>query len=283
MERVSIIMPCYNDGRYLQGSIDSALGQTYPDIELIIVDDGSDDAETLAVLERQYDPRVRVLHGEHLRPAAARNRGIKAASGSYILPLDSDDLIEPDYILRAVAIMQAHPEVGIVYCHADLFDKAAGLWYLPEYSLEHMLLDNVVFVTSLFRRSDWEAVGGFDESMKHGMEDYDFWLSLLELEREVVQLPEVLFHYRIKQQSRTNSFMADVAVVKDTYAYIQRKHRELYLRYIDVFGLVMRSTVINQKFEIQAMREGIWMLRLLSRYPRVKAMVKRCLHFLGRD
>lgn len=243
---VSVIMPCYNDGQYLQAAVDSLRSQTYPDVELIVIDDGSDDEVTLPLIQSLDFPRLQVLHTKHIGPAAARNCGIAAAKGEYILPLDADDTIEPTYIQRGVEVLQRRPGVGVVYCHADLFDGMTGPWALPDYSLETELLDNCIFVTALFRKADWEAVGGFCEDFRAGMEDYDFWLSLLELGREVHQLPETLFHYRIKPQSRTTRFNKSYADVQETYVRLYQRHRALYARHMDEYCMALRRNLIDQ-------------------------------------
>ena len=246
MERVSVIMPCYNDGQYIEEALYSLRAQTYLNWELIVIDDGSDEPETLRVLEQLEEmPYVRLLHTNHVRPAGARNAGIRAARGTYILPLDADDTIEPTYMEKAVRILNENPSVGVVYCRADLFGEQSGPWYLPDYSLRAMLQDNIVFVTSMFRREDWERVGGFNTNMHAGMEDYDFWLSILELDREVVQIPEVLFHYRIKPKSRTTGFQDSVEQIKETYHTLYRNHTALYEKHRELYDLSMRDTMID--------------------------------------
>ncbi len=242
---VSVIMPCYNDGKYLPEAVTSLRNQTYPNIELIIIDDGSDDPQTRNELERVDFSNVKVLHTDHVRPAGARNVGIKAATGEYILPLDSDDMIEPEYIERAVAEIRKNPNIGIVYCHADLFGEESGPWALPDYSLKLELLDNCIFVTALFRKADWELVGGFSQDFVHGMEDYDFWLSLLGLGRDVVQLSEVFFHYRIKSSSRTTSFNENLKAIQETYVRLYERHRDLYVKHMDMYCLEMRRALIQ--------------------------------------
>ncbi|MBQ6527691.1 MAG: glycosyltransferase family 2 protein, partial [Clostridia bacterium] len=102
---VSVIMPCYNDGKYIAESVASLSGQTYSNLELIIIDDGSDDPETVAALDKIAFPKLKVLHTNHVGPAGARNCGIAQAKGVYILPLDADDTIDPSYIAKAVAVM----------------------------------------------------------------------------------------------------------------------------------------------------------------------------------
>lgn len=262
MERVSVIMPCYNDGQYIEEALYSLRAQTYLNWELIVIDDGSDEPETLRVLEQLEEmPYVRLLHTNHVRPAGARNAGIRAARGTYILPLDADDTIEPTYMEKAVRILNENPSVGVVYCRADLFGEQSGPWYLPDYSLRAMLQDNIVFVTSMFRREDWARVGGFNTNMHAGMEDYDFWLSILELDREVVQIPEVLFHYRIKPKSRTTGFQNSVEQIKETYHTLYRNHTALYEKHRELYDLSMRDTMIDLIQHRRALDEEVVRLR----------------------
>lgn len=262
MERVSVIMPCYNDGQYIEEALYSLRAQTYLNWELIVIDDGSDEPETLRVLEQLEEmPYVRLLRTNHVRPAGARNAGIQAARGTYILPLDADDTIEPTYMEKAVKILNENPHVGVVYCKADLFGEQSGPWGLPDYSLRAMLQDNIVFVTSMFRREDWERVGGFNTNMHAGMEDYDFWLSILELDREVVQIPEVLFHYRIKPKSRTTGFQNSVEQIKDTYHTLYRNHTALYEKHRELYDLTMRDTMIDLIQQRRALEEEVVRLR----------------------
>lgn len=275
MEKVSVIMPCYNDGVYMEEAVASLRAQTYQNIELIIIDDGSDDAKTIEILDKMKEDGAVVLHTDHLRPAGARNAGISIATGKYILPLDSDDTIEPTYIAQAVEVMEGNENIGVVYCHADLFGEETGPWQLPDYSLEKMLLDNVVFVTALFRREDWERAGGFRTTMKYGMEDYDFWLSILELGREIYQLPETLFHYRIKPVSRTTRFMEDASVVKETYRMIYQQHSVLYDRYKDEYAMILRDALIEQVFMNRMYQKSIAILNKLKKIPIIKSVVRK--------
>lgn len=243
---VSVIMPCFNDGAYIEEAVESLRKQTFQDIELIIIDDGSDDPATVDILNHLQFPALTILHTDHIRPAAARNKGIGEASGRYILPLDSDDKIEPEYIERAVKVLDERPEVGIVYCHADLFGEASGKWDLPDFSMEMELLDNCIFVTAMFRKADWETVGGFANlDFKQGMEDYDFWLSILGMGREVVQFPEILFHYRIKPKSRSTEFNSDYSAVQNTYIRLYERHRDLIAANMDIYCKKLRWELID--------------------------------------
>lgn len=277
MEKVSVIMPCYNDGEYIKESIKSVKNQTYKNIELIIVDDGSTDKKTINIINNISDKHIKVFHSNHLRPAGARNFGIKKSTGKYILPVDSDDLIESTYIEKAVNILESNKNIGVVYCKADLFGEESGEWKLPEYSIKNMLLDNVVFVTALFYKEDWIKVGGFNENMKEGMEDYDFWLSILELDKEIYQIPEILFHYRIKKVSRTSSFQKDCTTVKKVYRKIYNNHPILYNKYKDLYAVILRDALIEQIFVNRNLKACHQVLRKFNKLLWLKKIIKKLL------
>ena len=245
MEKVSVIMPCYNDGKYIEEAVESVFAQTYKNIELIVIDDGSDEQETIDILNRLGD-RIVLLKTNHLRPAGARNYGITRATGKYILPVDSDDKIDSTYVAKAVEILEKNQNIGVVYCEADLFGEKSGKWDLPSYSFDKMLLDNVVFVTALFYREDWEKVGGFNTHMLAGMEDYDFWLAILALGKEIYQIPEILFRYRIKPVSRTTGFQSDYVQMQATYRQIYDNHKEFFEKNSEEYAKVLRDALIEQ-------------------------------------
>lgn len=274
---VSVIMPCYNDGRYIQEAIESLEKQTYSNYELIVIDDGSDDTETQKIISELNKKNITVLHTNHLRPAGARNYGIAHANGKYILPLDSDDMIEPTYIEKAVKLLETHSEVGVVYCQADLFGERNGRWDLPDYSRDQMLLDNIVFVTAMFYRKDWELVGGFKTNMDAGMEDYDFWLSILELGREIYQIPEILFHYRIKPVSRTTNFQDDSLQVQQIYRRIFDNHKKFYEENYDIVIPVLRDALIEQIFLRKRLEKQLEYVKRVKDIPIMGAILKKIL------
>src|SRR6185312_9649642 len=153
--------------------------------------------------------------------------------GDYILPLDADDVLEPTYVEKAVAMLDARPDVGIVYCKAMKFGAERGPWKLPAYALSELVIGNVIFVSAMFRRSDWELVGGFDEELRYGVEDYDFWIKLVHRGRDVVQLDEYLFNYRVREGSRTALFDRDDDQVVAAYAHIFRNNRAFYAEHAE--------------------------------------------------
>jgi glycosyltransferase involved in cell wall biosynthesis len=224
---LSIIIPCYNQGQYLAESIRSVLGSAYTDIEIIVVDDGSTDPETCQILDALGYPKARLIRRKNGGLAAARNTGITGAKGKYILPLDADDRIGPAYIGQAVAALEANPDVGIVYCRAEKFGAEAGPWRLAPFSDWRMRLGNSIFCSAVYRRTDWLAVGGYDETLRRGWEDWDFWISLLELGRLVIRLSDVGFYYRKSPASMAAGMPPELKI---------RLHKRLMEKHPTFFG-----------------------------------------------
>ncbi len=269
-------MPCYNDGKYIHQAIASVREQTYQNIELIIIDDGSEDKDTIRIIQNIEKEELAVIfHTEHAGPAEARNKGILHASGQYILPLDSDDTIDKTYVEKCVRVLEERENTGVVYCFADLFGEKKGRWELPPYSFRNMLIHNVVFVTAMFRKEDWERVGGFDSSMRAGMEDYAFWLSILSLGKEIYQIPEVLFHYRIKKVSRTSKFLDDREQAKEVYREIYFRHKEFYQEHLEEYVLALRDALVEEEFIKRKYVLRVEKFRKLKRIPFVKWGVKK--------
>jgi len=271
MRKVSIVIPCYNAGEYLDEAVQSALSQTYPDVEVVIVDDGSPDPTTRQLLDQAAWPRTRIIRQANAGPAAARNRAVQEATGTYILPLDADDTIEPEYVAKAVEVLDARPEVGVVYCKATKFGAEQGPWLLPDYALRELVIDNVIFVTALFRKEDWLAVGGYNERLRHGVEDYEFWVKIVHLGREVVQLDEYLFNYRIQHKSRTTSFQEGRANVVATYAEIFRTNKDFYAKHAEFmfehrFGLYDELSYWRGRY---GYLDGV-----LNRHPRLLSIAR---------
>lgn len=237
--KVSVVIPCYNHGRYLGEALASVRAQTLRDVEIIVVDDGSTDAGTLRVLDELTGSDVQVLRVPNQGPAAARNAGIRQARGTYLLPLDADDRIAPTYLEQAVTLLDHDPAVGVVYGRVELFGAETGLWDQPDYSSALILLENMVVATAVFRRADWQRVGGYRAAMRSGWEDWDFWLALVEQGRQFVRLPDVLFHYRIRHDSRDRSLTLPTKA--RLMLQLVRNHPALYLQRLGPALLALRA------------------------------------------
>jgi glycosyltransferase involved in cell wall biosynthesis len=222
---VSVVMPCYNQGKYLDEAVQSVLRQTYQDFEIFVVDDGSTDPETIRILDNYGRPKTKLIRTSNQGLSAARNTGIKACSGKYILPLDADDKISSTYLEKAVRVLEENENVGIVYCKAELFGEVSGAWELPAYRFPDILLGNQIFCSAFFRRADWVTVNGYNPV--YAWEDFDFWLSLIELGREVFCIPEALFFYRKHSDSMIAKMSREQQVCN--FAQLFRNHPKLYM------------------------------------------------------
>lgn len=263
----SIIMPCWNGGRYLKESVASALAQTYPRLELVIADDGSDDAETKRVLDelaRAGDPRIQVLRLPHGGPSAARNAAVRASHGVYILPLDSDDLIEPPYLAEAVEVLAQDRTVGMVFAQADFFGARTGPWQLGGYAEEEMLALNHIYISAVYRRADFDRIGGYDAELG-AFEDWDFWLSMFDLGYHAVRLEPTYFHYR-KHEGNVSLITKKVTPeeVAQNIDAVVRRHIPLYQKHVRAFAgdlrrILIRATARNIALENQL--AGSWQWR----------------------
>lgn len=223
MNTVSIIVPCYNHAQFIGETIESIMKSTYPDLEIIIVNDGStDNSEQVALKYAQQYSNITYVYQKNQGPSAARNNGISQATGTYILPLDADDIISPNYIEEAVNVLDRDKNVILVYCQAEFFGERQGKWNLPKFSRKYLAHENLIFLSALYRKSDWERVGGYDNQMTWGWEDWEFWISMLKNGGEVVQLPITGFFYRVRKGSRRKSTNKDAKL--KTVALINKKH-----------------------------------------------------------
>jgi glycosyltransferase involved in cell wall biosynthesis len=226
--RVSIIIPCFNYGEFIDEAVDSVLNQSYSNFEIIIVNDGSTDDYTNNLLADYQRPKTRIFQTKNQGVSAARNHGIERSFGEYILPLDPDDKIGTTYLEKAVKVLDNDPRVGIVYCKINFFGNEIGDGNWPPYSKDEMLYRNVIFNSAFFRKKDWLAVGKYKTDYLHAGEDWDLWLSLLELGVAVYQIPEPLFWYRKHDSAQRSLKGAETARDIHTYERLVHHHKKLY-------------------------------------------------------
>lgn len=252
---VSIIMPAYRQADYIADAIRSVEAQTYTNWQLVIVDDGSPDnvSEVVAPFVAG-NPRIRFFHTPNGGVSAARNFGVAQSSGELILPLDADDIIDPDYLRLAVERFRTHPGTDVVYCRWKFFGETS---YTPklEYSgYRDLLHHSSIFNAGIYRREAFDAVGGYDEDFRYGLEDWELWIRMLADDSVVYQIPKPLFHYRIKPVSR-NSGLADRETHADCLNRIYYKHRELYE---SRFGSPLSYIGSVNKWENKSLFGRIW-------------------------
>ena len=225
MDLVSIVVPCFNPSAWLLDAVTSACAQTYSRVEIVLVNDGTERDECRAHIEKASHKVSVYLEQPNRGLPAARNTGFRAAHGRYVLPLDADDLLEPAYVAECVAAIKSAPEAAFVYTDRLVFGSHSYINRLPDYNLYTLLNHNFLTYAALIRKEDWEQAGGYDESMRLGYEDWEFWLRLGSRGRFGRHLPMPLFRYR-----RHGPSLYEVAVShhQELVGYIRSQHSELY-------------------------------------------------------
>ena len=202
---VSVIIPIFNSDKYLEECLDSVLNQTYKNVEIICVNDGSTD-ESLSILNKyaKKHQHITVIDQSNSGVVISRNNGIKASNGVYILPLDSDDKILPRCIEILVNLIQTS-DCAVAAPSVSFFGTQSGKFILPEPTTKNMAKQNCIVNCGLFKKESWEKYGGYDERFANGIEDYDFWWNFLQDGKQICRSEEILFYYRIRgdEPSRT--------------------------------------------------------------------------------
>ena len=247
MPLISVIVPCYNQAQYLDECLQSVLDQTYTDWECIIVNDGSPDhTEEIAKKWVEKDARFRYLLKENGGLSSARNAGIEIAEGEWILPLDADDKIGERYLeLAEKEFENGHT---VIYCEGEKFGSEAGIIKMEPFSLNNLATYNTFFATSFFKKIDWKNEG-FDESMIYGLEDWDFWISILKKGGSAHKIPEICFFYRIKETSMVTELNNERR--KRMHDIISKKHLDFFHEYLGNFPeLALQIKVLKRERQL---------------------------------
>jgi glycosyltransferase involved in cell wall biosynthesis len=274
---VSVVIPAFNRCDYINETIDSVLSQDYPNVELIVVDDGSTDGTYEILLEYAEQDRLKlVTHPvrENKGQSAALNLGLREASGEFIAILDSDDLFLPGKLSAQVEYLNSHPDVGLVYGMGEGVD-GSGRWIYDIHSPDHIepndpnavLLDCYFLLpqNSLVRRSVYDQVGGFEESFR-AAQDHDMLVRIAENTRFGF-IPVKVFQYRRHGDSISNNGLRRrwtngfeiVRRARARYPYrastIRKRHALLNFRmaqvcweehgYIGAFGYLIKSGILD--------------------------------------
>lgn len=256
---VSVVIPCYNHGAYLQESLQSILGQTFKNYEIIIVDDGSDDPQTLKALDDLDHPKVNVLRKANGHVSSARNHGIKHSNGEYILTLDADDQFMPDFLERATAILQKRSEIGVVTCYAHVYDSLGNTaaHHKTGGTVLNFLAFNNSMASALFRFRCWEDARGFNEEYNgktKGFEDWDFWLSVTRAGWVIHSIPENLIRYRKTPDSMSAGYADEVPMMKKKLVL---RHEEVYRENVADVLYQKEQLICRLKNDVEACKSSI--------------------------
>lgn len=225
---ISVVIPCYNDGAYLPETISHLQKQTFKDFEIIIVNDGSTDKPTLEILDKLASEQITVLHKENGRMSSARNYGVKNAKGTYIAALDADDYFHPSFFEKAIAVLNTDENIAVVTSYIQLFGEFRKLSKPRGGNENNFLFSNQCPACAVVRKKCWDKVGGYDEKMIYGYEDWEFYIRITQQGWTVHVIPEKLLFYRqTKKSTHANDTLTHR---KELVDYIVDKHKEWYIK-----------------------------------------------------
>ena len=247
---VSIVVPCYNLGNFIDDAVDSIKQQSYKNIEIIIVDDGSTDEQTLRKIEEyKRDPDIHVIQQSNQGLSTTRNNGIASAKGEYIVCLDSDDRLDKNFIEKSVNKFNENNtnNIGIVTTWLKEFGLRNNIWKTSDYDVVKLLETNVLHAASMFKKVAWKNTGGYKKEMIGGYEDWEFWLSIVESGYEWRCIREPLFYYRIREGSMLTTSKKNHI---ELYRKLYNLHRSLFKKYADDHNLNIVSEIQNLRQQL---------------------------------
>ncbi len=208
---VSVVIPCYNQGEFLEECVNSLFNQTFPNWECLIVDDGStDNSRVIAYNLLKQDNRIKYHYKINGGLSSARNYGINHAIGEYILPLDADDFITTNYLELALIEIQKSNNTKVVFGAVQNFGTFNERYVNDSiFNFKKQLISNQIHCSGIYRKSDALNAGGYDEKMKKGFEDWEFYIRLLGNGGDAVQLKDIALNYRQKEVSMLSTLSED--------------------------------------------------------------------------
>jgi glycosyltransferase involved in cell wall biosynthesis len=193
---ITVVIPVHDDVEFLDEALASVYEQTHQSWEIVVVDDGSTDPAAVAFLDALDRPRLRTIRQGNTGLPGARNAGMKLARGEFLIPLDSDDELGTEFMTKMLTALSNQPEAGFAHCIARLHGDVDAVWIPRPFNPYWQLIENAVVGCVLMRTAAWESVGGYDDTMTSGNEDWELWLRLSAAGWGQVRLEEPLFRYR---------------------------------------------------------------------------------------
>ncbi|MND25624.1 Hyaluronan synthase [compost metagenome] len=222
---LSVVIPCFNHGEYLQRALASLAQQSFQDFEIILVDDGSDDPSTLALLAALEVSGLTLLTQPNRGPSAARNAGIDRALGRFICCLDADDQLAPTYLEKCLLLLEGNLGIRLAYSWVRLMGGEHRLHRAADFDPGLLRYFNSICVSAVFHREDWQFAGGFDEAREAMFEDWDFWLGLAERGVRGKVIREPLLFYQRQTGSRLEAASRHAL---SSFRRIRGRHPRLY-------------------------------------------------------
>lgn len=238
---ISVVIPYYNLGKTLPETIESIKQSTYKNYEIIIVNDGSTDEESIEVLKNyENDPEIRIIHIENQGLANARNVGAEAAKGEFVAFIDADDKIDKTFYQKSIDILHQYTNVSYVYSWVKYFEGSEAVWPTFNTHIPYLLCANMLAAYAVIRKNDFLNFGKNRIKMEYGMEDYDGWVSLAEHGCLGVSIPELLNLYRVRKDSMSRAFNKKMRIY--LYQVSRDGHEKIFEKYAkEVYMLLLTN------------------------------------------
>jgi len=229
MDKLSVIIPCYNHGKYLREAIESLYSNWITiDMEVMVVDDCStDDSFDIAInLSKEFGFSIYQME-KNSKLSAVRNEGIRRTNGNIIVCLDSDDKLPPNYLQDNYNNMLMY-SIDVSYNNSLMFGATNKEIEWPEFNIETLRRSPFIHCSSMYRKEIWESVGGYDESMIDGWEDYEFWMRAARAGFKFKKCNSTHLFYR-QGSTQFSQVHGPSAKLKNVKNYIKKKHAGFYL------------------------------------------------------
>lgn len=270
-DKVSIVIPYYNNENTIEDTINSIVNQTHKNLEIVIVDDGSTENSKLFLDKIAIKHTISVFPQLNSGPSIARNFGAQKSSGNYLLFLDADDKIEETYIEKCISKFNEDSTMQIVYSKARYFDYKNEDWHLPELKFPDFLIDNCIFISALIKRETFIEIGLFDTNINF-TEDWELWMRIIKKYsiNSVYRIPEILFYYRKRKEKNSLTDTRDIDnSAEKCRLYIYNKHYDLYKKHnLDLVSLI---TSVNDNLKYKKKYYNIWYKKLFYNLKKSKS------------
>lgn len=263
---VSIIIPCYNVERTVAETLRSISQQTHKNYEVILINDGSvDNTERILNEYATSEENIKCFFQKNKGQANARNYGLSLAQGEFVVFVDADDKLHPNFLEECLSVFKNDSSVNMVYTEMQTFERENNIYNLREFKLCEFLITNCIPIFCMIRTANMKAIGGFDIDMDNN-EDWECWIRLYrEFKGRVVKIHKVLYYYRKRYEENS---VSDLSVKnqknEDSFRYVYNKHYAFYkeqnLGIWDLFYAYIQRGTMHSKYY------NIWYKRLFYKY-----------------
>ena len=272
-ERLTVVIPYYNMGLYIEECVRSVMDSSYKDLEILIVDDGSSDPVSIEKLKSFAGrEKIRVFHQKNQGLALTRNEGARQAVGTFLAFLDADDKVAPSYYEKAIAALKKNTNVCFAGAWVQYFENSDQLWPTftpqPPYALVHNPVNSSGLV---YKRAAFLEGGLNDKRTDYGLEDYESVVNMLHHGFNGVVLPEVLFHYRVRSGSMFRSISREKLLYSNKY--IIEKHADYYTKFAAQIvnllnangpGYLFDNPTLEVRVNSRTIRDNVLLIKIKS-------------------